>query len=397
MGEVSMAKSWKSDNPFGLPFTREEYAERLAAVRKAMRAAGLNHLFVTGPHNIYYLTGYRTTGYYVYQALIVPIEGEPRFITSKLEHTNVVTLSWARSGDWYGMTDDPLDTTTRAAEAAGIESGRVGYEDRAFFLQARILDGLRTRFPRATFVPATGVIEGCRAVKSPAEIAYIRKAAEFASLGMRAGIASVRAGRTENEVAAVVYRAMLEAGGEHPSGGPYVITGPHAACAHALPERFPMEPGHCVYFEVGGIYKRYAASNMRMVSVGPPTAEAKRMAEIVIRALTAIVDAMKPGAISADVDRAGRSIIEAAGLGEVWHHRGGYSMGCSFPPGWGEGTVMDIAAGNTRALEPGMVFHLVPCILIPDWGCMGFSETVLVTKDGREVLTDVPRELAVSA
>ncbi|MBM3542143.1 MAG: aminopeptidase P family protein [Alphaproteobacteria bacterium] len=391
------ATSWKEENPFGLPFSREEYAKRLAAVRARMKKEGLDHILVTGPHNIYYLTGYRTTGYYVYQMLVVPIEGELRFVTSKLEHTNVETLSWAREGLSVTMTDDPLDVTIEAAEQSGVGSGGVGYEDRAFFLPARILDGLRQRFHNTAFKPTSGLVEGVRAVKSAQEIGYIRKAAEIASLGMRVGIAASREGRMENEVAGKVYDAMLSAGGEHPSGGPYVITGPRAALAHALPERVRMERGHCVYFEVGGIFKRYAASNMRMVSIGKPSAETQRVADTMIGAIEAIVKAMKPGALSEEVDAAGRPVVEKAGLGRYFHHRCGYSMGCSFPPGWGEGTVMDISQGNKRPLEAGMVFHCVPLVVIPEWGCMGFSETILVTKDGSEVLTHVPRELAVAA
>jgi Xaa-Pro dipeptidase len=70
-------------------------------------------------------------------------------------------------------------------------------------------------------------------------------------------------------------------------------------------------------------------------------------------------------------------------------------MGIAFPPGWGEGLVMDIAEGNERRLEPGMVFHCVPVVAIPEFGCMGFSETILVTEDGNEVLINAPRELAI--
>lgn len=389
-------KTWKTENPFGLPFEPAEYERRLKAVRANMRAAKLDHMLVTGPHNIYYLTGHRTTGYYVYQILVLPLEGEPVFVTSKLEHTHVQAMSRFKACVFYTMRDDPLEVSLRVAERAGIGSGGIGYEDRAWFMQPRILDGFRAKFSKARFVPATGVIENVRAIKSDAELVYTRKAAEIASIGVRTAIAACREGRTENEVGGLTYHAMLTAGGEHTSGGPYVITGPRGASAHMLPERAVMERGHNVYLEIGGIYNRYAASCMRMVSIGQPSTETKRIAEVMVNALTAIVAAIKPGAASESADTAGRSVIEKAGLGEFFHHRVGYSMGCSFPPGWGEGTVADIAQGNTKPLEPGMVFHCVPCILIPEWGCMGFSETVLVTKTGSEVLTDCPRDLAIS-
>ena len=104
-----------------------------------------------------------------------------------------------------------------------------------------------------------------------------------------------------------------------------------------------------------------------------------------------------PGVTSAEIDRAGRSVMARAGIDEEFRHRAGYSMGVAFAPGWGEGLVNDIAEGNDRPLEPGMTFHLVPMAGFRGEGNMGFSETVLVTESGCEVLTDVPRELHVTA
>jgi Xaa-Pro dipeptidase len=114
-----------------------------------------------------------------------------------------------------------------------------------------------------------------------------------------------------------------------------------------------------------------------------------------IRALEAILGAIRPGATSAAVDQAGRQIVEQAGLGKYWLHRTGYSIGVGFPPGWGEGHIFDLKPHDDRRLEAGMTFHLVPLLLIPDTGAMGFSETVLVTRTGCEVLTRIPRRLFV--
>jgi Xaa-Pro dipeptidase len=389
-------RSWNSELPFGLPFEREEYQTRLAAVRSAMGAAGLDLLVVSSPENIYYLTAYRTTGYYVYQVFLLPREGEGWFVTSELEHTNVEALSWIKNGFSVGMRDDNVELTMRAAERCGArDAARIGYEERGFWLTPQVLDQFRARFAGAELVPAGHILEHTRAVKSPAEIACIREAARIASVGVKAGIAAVRPGVTENAIAGTVYKALTEEGGEYPAGQPYVVTGRRGALAHMTPERYRIERGECVYFEIGGSYKRYSGSIMRMVSVGPPSTEARALSEAVLAALEAVIAAIGPGAVSQDVDRAGRAVIEDAGYGDYFHHRVGYSMGVAFPPGWGEGLVMDIADGNERRLEPGMVFHCVPLVVIPEFGCMGFSETILVTEDGNEVLTAAPRELVV--
>ena len=100
--------------------------------------------------------------------------------------------------------------------------------------------------------------------------------------------------------------------------------------------------------------------------------------------------------VAREVDRAARSIVEEAGLGERWLHRTGYSVGVSFPPNWGEGYIMDIKPDDPRQLRAGMVFHTVPWVLLPDVGAIGLSETWRVTDDSVEVLTETPRAVRVA-
>jgi Xaa-Pro aminopeptidase len=383
------------DSEPGLPFTVAEYRDRLARTRALMAERGVDCLLLTSPENIYYLSGYQTTGYYIYQALVVPRDGEPQFVVRKFESPNVQGLSWLKGVAGVEDWQDPLDVTQSAIRAVGAGEGRVGFEDRGFFLPPGILDGLRSVLPKARFVPATGVVERCRVIKSPAEIGYIRKAAAAAVAGMKAGIATIRPGRTENDVAAAIWGGMLRAGTEYPSSQPYVVTGARAALGHASWAGHKIRRGETVYIETGGCVRRYGGAIMRMIAVGKPSAESKRAAAVMVRALTAIIGAIKPGAKSAAVDQAGRQIVEEAGLGKYWLHRTGYSIGVGFPPGWGEGHIFDLKPHDDRTLETGMTFHLVPLLLIPDVGAMGFSETVLVTKTGCEVLTKIPRRLFV--
>jgi Xaa-Pro dipeptidase len=378
-----------------LPFSVKEYEDRLARARREMRARGVDLLLLTSPENIYYLTGYRTTGYYFYQALLVPLDGQPQFVVRRLEMTNVEGLSWIKSGIALEDREDVLDGTIRGVEACGAREARIGFEDRGFFLPPAILDGLRARLAKARLVPGGGIVEGCRAVKSPAEVAYVRRAGAAAVAGLRAGIREVWPGRTENDVAAAVYRGMLKAGSEYPSSPPYVVAGPRSALGHSTFEGRRIRSGEIVYFEMGGSCQRYGGAIMRVAAVGKPSPDVKRTAAVVIQALEAIVAAIRPGVTSGEVDRAGRSLVEAAGLGKYWLHRTGYSIGVGFPPGWGEGHIMDLKPGDERVLAPGMTFHLVPLLLIPGVGGIGFSETVLVTRTGCEVLTRYPRRLIV--
>jgi Xaa-Pro dipeptidase len=98
---------------------------------------------------------------------------------------------------------------------------------------------------------------------------------------------------------------------------------------------------------------------------------------------------------AAEADRAAREAIRAAGFGEYHHHRLGYHIGIGYPPTWTERGVFSLNVGVQDQLEPGMVFHLVPAILIPGVGGLGNSETVLITDDGNEGLTGLELELFV--
>lgn len=374
-------------------FTLDEFKARIARVRDGMRKRGVDVLLATGPENIYYLSGYHTTGYHIYQAFVLPLDGEPEFVCRKLEGTNVQALSWAKTFHPVDDTADPLAVTLACLEGLGAQTARIGYEDKGQFLLPYILDGMRARFPKASFVPASGIVEDGRKIKSPAEIALIRRSAEIACEGIAAGVQVAAPGKTENDVVAAVYGGLVKAGSEYTGSPPFVTAGSGSARGHSTFEGNVIGAQDTLWLEIGASYKRYSAGVGRTVAVGASSAVVKKTGDLIVRAIEAMIRAIRPGATSGQVDRAGRSLVEEAGLGPRWLHRGGYSLGVSFPPGLGEGHIMDIKPGDARPLEAGMVFHLVPIVLIPGTGAIGCTETVLVTESGADVLSRFPREL----
>lgn len=377
----------------GLPFALAEYRERLARVRDGMRAKGVELLWLTGPENIYYLSGYHTTGYHVYQALLVPADGDPAFVVRKIETTNVKAHSWIEAASAVEDGQDPVAVTVERIAGLGAAAARIGYEDQAPFLPPAVLERMRAGLPGAAFVAASGIVEASRAVKSPAEIVYLRQAAAAASAAFLEGAAACRPGATENDAVAAVYGGLVRAGSEYAGSPPFVTAGPRSAVGHATYAMTRIRERDNLWFEIGASIRRYNAGIGRTVAVGAPSAELARLSSLVIDAIDAMIAAMRPGVAAGDVDRAGRGLVEKAGLGPRWMHRGGYSLGVSFPPGLGEGHIMDLKPGDRRPLRAGMVFHLVPIVLVPGVGAIGCTETVAVTRDGAEVLTTVPREL----
>ena len=131
-----MADKPSASKNFGYPFSIGEFKTRLKNVRTKMRAKDIDMMLVTGPENIYYLTGYRTTGYYVYQALVVPANGEPQFVVRRLEFTNVQSLSWIKKGYAVADTESYFEATASCIEGLGGARARIGFDDQGFFLPA---------------------------------------------------------------------------------------------------------------------------------------------------------------------------------------------------------------------------------------------------------------------
>src|SRR5690625_548678 len=111
-----------------LVFTMAEYNRRMTALRRAMVRRELDAMIVTIPENLCYLTGYQTPGYYWFQALVVPVEGEAFFVTRRLEDSNVDTRTWVSLSFPYDDFEDPPLALARRMQKQGLDGARIGYE-----------------------------------------------------------------------------------------------------------------------------------------------------------------------------------------------------------------------------------------------------------------------------
>ena len=381
-----------------LSFEVVEFRERVRSVQMRMDAEGMDALLVHTPENIYYLSGHQTPGYYAYQCLVVPAAGEPTLLTRMGEHANARAYSWLSSIATYDDGDDPADATLRCLSEYDLKSGAVvGCELKSWFLTPEVYLALRERAKAVSLAPGDGLVESLRVIKSPAEIGYIRGAAAVAEAGMAAAIAAVEEGRTDNDLAAAIHHAMMSAGGEYPSMGPFVAVGPRSGIMHGIWGRRIIRRGDAVTFEIGGVFQRYNGALMRTVSVGRPDAELVARAATAEAANSAVIERIRPGAMTADIHAAAARTLEDHGFGGARKgRRCGYSMGIAFAPDWGEGHLASINDTPNVELRPGMVFHLPMSLRDFDKKVgAGFSETVLVTEHGKEVLTAFERRLFV--
>jgi len=379
-----------------LAFTVDEYRGRLSRVQKAMAERSLDGLLVHTPENICYVTGHHTPGYYYMQALIVPREDDPRLVLRRLEQRGTEATSWLDQDRVvpYDDTDSPIDTVVRTLSAMKLDRGRLGVEMSGWFLPIDKYEQLVRALPRATITNGSGIVEQERKVKSPAEIGYIRQSCRMSEQGMQAVVDHFRPGMTENELSAFIHKALVENGAEWPGLPVFLSSGYRTLIPHATWTAKVIEPGDNVLVELTGVTRRYAGPLFRTFHVGPPRGKLAEHGRLGEEMLAALIDAIKPGATSHEVNAVVARVTAKAGLPGVVRKRAGYSVGLNYPPDWGEGVFLDLKDNDPTALRTGMVFHLPVSLRVPNEAPVALSETVLVTETGREVLTNfLPRSL----
>lgn len=380
-----------------LPFSREEYGERVAKVRAELARRDLDALLVYWPENIYYLTGYDTLGYFNYQVLVLPRAGDPFLVVRRLERQNALDLTWLDGCEVYQDWEDPAETTVAALKRRGLGDRRLGIELDAWFLTTRHYLKLADALGSERLTDASQLVNRVRLVKSASEIAYIRAAARTVEAAVAAAIEALRVGATENDVAAALYQAAIAAGSEYTGHASLISSGSRSARSFATWSGRTIRAGDPLSLEPGGSVRRYHAALIRTLSMGKPDDTIARMAEASLAGLEAGLQAIRPGARPDEVDRITKAPGREAGFGEYQVSRSGYSIGIGFPPDWGEGRTLGLRTGEHTPLEPNMTFHFMNIIWYEGVTSVGFSETVRVTESGCEPLTSFRRELIVLA
>ena len=268
---------------------------------------------------------------------------------------------------------------------SGLTGKRIGIEKGGWFLPIAFYETLVDALPQRP-LDATGVVEEMRRVKSPAELAAIERAVAQSDAGIRAGLAAIRVGATENDLVAAMMQAAIAQGAEYMGMEPLVSSGPRSGVPHATWRGRRLEAGDAVFLEMSGCSDRYHSGLMRTAWLGEPPKLARELEAVALEALAAAIDAARPGRSPANIHRAAQRVIDVAGMTERYRKRSGYSLGISFAPDWGEWQVMSLFDGADMPLEPGMCFHIP--ITLREWGAftVGISESIVITEKGCRVL-----------
>ena len=369
-------------------FASGEYESRIRKVREGMEINGLDVLVIHSPENIYYLSGYQTPGYYWYQALVLPLNSEAIFIAPPHEAALIPEFSWVEDSRVYPDTSDWAQITGEILKELSLTRSSIGLETKSRFLTVDFYQSIQSLLPDAQLIDGSGIVESCRLIKSASEIEYMRKAADVSSRGMKAGIKAVIEGASELEVAAAVHSELDMAGSEYTGLPAFITSGERSHLVHATWSPKLIDSGDLVFMEIPGSVNRYHAAQSRSVFVGEQTQKLIEANRVATEALETAKASMKQGVAASSVFKAGSSVINEANIGYKQGRRIAYGIGTAFPPGWDEGDIFSINIDESRPLLPGMCFHLITTMRVPGLGAIGCSDTVLVTDEGVETLTN---------
>ena len=383
-------------------FSEQEYAGRLAAVRREMAGRGLDLCLISTPENIFYLTGLGHWGYFAAHVLMVPAEGEMTLVTRAMERVTIANQ--VRNARFAGHSDSETAADVAVREIgewrqglAGRDSAlRIGVESWSSGLSYGLAQAIIAGVPGAEWADITGLVDGLRLVKSAAEQEHVRAAARVADAAMEAAIEAIHVGATEQEVAAECHRAMFEAGGTYPGFGPFIRPASRLGEEHTSWGDGTYGDGDTVFLEVAGCVHRYNAPMGRLVFLGQAPDSARDMARICHDAFDAALEALRPGALARDVYAAWQGVVDGAGLAHYRRHHCGYNVGIGMPPSWtGGNTVVGLRSDSDLAIRPGMTFHVMSWLMGTGRGDYFVSNTVLLGESGAEVLTRTPSEIVV--
>lgn len=337
----------------------------------------IDALLVSAPPNVRYLSGFTGDNGLL---LVTPdsqtLFTDPRFTIQAAEECAcpVVTIS-----------KTPLDQAAiqmirkRRWKRVGFEASRMLYE-----VHMRLAKSL----PKGVMLKPIGpVVEKLRMIKSDAEIARIRRSVLTNSEAFEKATRSIRRGASESAIAAELEYQMRRLGAEKAAFETIVAIGPRSALPHAQPTARKLANDELLLIDMGACQDGYMSDMTRVLFLGRPSRRVRSMYNAVLKAQLAAIDAVRPGVTAAHVDRAARRVLETEGLGSEFVHSTGHGLGLEIHEG------PRVGRRDKTKLEAGMVITIEPGAYIRDFGGIRIEDTVLVTKNGCEVLTPTSKEL----
>jgi Xaa-Pro aminopeptidase len=366
-------------------------SDRLQRLAAQAMVSGADVVLISPGPDLEYFIGHSVASHERLTCLVVPASGEPSLLVPTLERLGwagtpvesmaVAISTWTDGDDPYRALADLLPADARVLAVD-------------YHMPAVHALNAQSIVPGSELTLAGEAIAELRMRKGAAEVDALAAAGAAIDRVQRRIGEWLRPGRTENEVAADIAKAIVDEGHARPD---FVIvgSGPNGASPHHEASDRVIAAGDVVVIDIGGpMPSGYFSDCTRTYLVAPESGESvapkvREVYEIVRQAQAAGVAAVRPGVSAESIDAASRAVIEQAGYGEYFITRTGHGIGLEVH----EHPYM--VAGNGTLLEPGMAFSVEPGIYLPgDFG-VRIEDIVVVGDDGPRLMNTAPTELTI--
>ena len=372
----------------GIHFTKEEFKERQSRVIKELKKQGLDALLMFKQESMYWLTGYDTFGFVFFQCLILTVKGDLVLLTRapdlrQAQNTSIINdiRIWV---DKDGS--NPSDELKNILAELGLEKLKLGIEYDSYGLTGRNAIKLNSSLKSfADLQDKSELVSNFRVIKSPAEIVYVKKAAQLADNAMEAAWLHAHAGVNESKILAEMQGAVFNGGGDYPANEFIIGSGKNALLCRYQSEKRNLEEIDQLSIEWAGTYKHYHSAMFRTIPIGKINDKQKKMYDACAKTLNACVNKLKPGSTAGEIFDVHAKTFDKLGYKYSRMNACGYSLGALFAPNWMDWPML--YTGNPYVIQPGNVFFM-HMILMDSANelAMNLGETYLVTQTGNERL-----------
>jgi Xaa-Pro dipeptidase len=367
-----------------LHFERSEFDARLQRLLAEMAVRKLDAVLLFAQESMYWLTGYDTFGYCFFQCLTVTAKGEMVLMTRapdlrQAEHTSIISdiRIWTDRAD-----ANPAVELRNILVELDLLGTRIGVEYATHGLthgNGRLLDAQLATFCNASDI--SGLVDGLRLIKSPAELAKTVRAAELADDALDAALSLTKAKADEGAILAAMQGAVFAGGGDYPANEFIIGSGPDALLCRYKAGRRKLSKNDQLTLEWAGAFHHYHAAMMRTIIVGKTTKRHEQLFEAAALALSACEAELQAGRTFGDVYEAHARALDSVDLSRHRLNACGYSLGARFSPSWMERQMF--YARNPEIIAPDMVLFLHMIIADSESGtAMTLGQTYVTTANG---------------
>jgi Xaa-Pro dipeptidase len=362
-----------------VPITDDERRARLAKAQRLMAENKMDAVFVDGGTTINYFTGMRFGNSERLMGMVLPKSGDPVYITPAFEEARAhEQIKFGHDVRTWQEHEDPYRLVAQVMAEQHASTGTLGIEERVPFFRSA---GIGAALPQARLVVATPVTAGCRAIKSPAELALMQIACDATLSVYHAVWAGLQPGMTQQHVSAWVDAAYKRLGVR---GFASVNVGEFTAQPHGSIVPQHIVEGTPVMLDDGCYVEGYLSDLTRTFTLGKPSDKMRKVFDIVRDAQTAALKAARPGAAMESVDAAARKVVVDAGYGpdyKYFSHRLGHGIGMDMHEWY------YLVRGNKRQMQRNMTFSDEPGIYIAGEFGVRLEDDLHITEDGARLFT----------